>query len=142
MLNINRLKSKYETNMKKAKIIFWVSTTIIFLFEGVLVALTSQSEIAKQGISHLGYPLYFGTMLAIFKVLGTLALIIPQTPPKVKEWAYAGFGIDFISALVSTWVVDGFGPGIILPFVFILILIVSYLSNENIKDSGISHKKA
>ena len=38
--------------MKSAKIIFWVSTTLIFLFEGVLPAFTSQTEMAKEGIRH------------------------------------------------------------------------------------------
>lgn len=56
--------------MKKTNIIFWISTGIIFLFEGLMPALTSQSEMAKEGISHLGYPAYFGVMLAVFKVVG------------------------------------------------------------------------
>ena len=59
-------------------------------------ALTSQTELAKQGISHLGYPLYFGNALVVFKVLGTLLLIIPAIPKKLKELAYAGFIFDFI----------------------------------------------
>ena len=54
-------------------------------------ALFSQTELAKQGIRHLGYPEYFGMTLVIFKILGVLALIIPQVPKRVKEWAYAGF---------------------------------------------------
>ena len=40
--------------MKAAKITFWVTTTLIFLFEGVVPALTSQTQMAKDGISHLG----------------------------------------------------------------------------------------
>lgn len=32
-------------------------TTIIFLFEGVLTALTSQTDAAKQRVSDLGYSL-------------------------------------------------------------------------------------
>ncbi|MCB9798198.1 DoxX family protein [Candidatus Nomurabacteria bacterium] len=114
--------------LKKDKIVFWITTTIIFLFEGVLVAFTSQSEMAKEGIRHLGYPDYFGVMLAIFKVIGSLVLIIPSVPKRFKEWAYAGFGIDFISAFVSIWVVDGFGVGLILPFAFMIILALSYRS--------------
>lgn len=94
--------------MKKLKIAFWVSTTLIFLFEGVMPALTSQTEMAKEGISHLGYPAYFGVMLTVFKILGAITLIIPQIPKRIKEWAYAGFTIDFIGASVSHWVVDGF----------------------------------
>ena len=71
--------------MKKTNIIFWVTTTLIFLFEGVMPALTSQTEMAKEGIAHLGYPAYFGIMLTVFKVLGALALIIPQVPNRIKE---------------------------------------------------------
>ncbi|HTE48589.1 MAG TPA: DoxX family protein [Candidatus Paceibacterota bacterium] len=114
--------------MKKAKIIFWITTTIIFLFEGVLVAFTSQTEFAKEGIRHLGYPDYFGSMFAVFKVLGTLSLIIPKVPSRIKEWAYAGFGIDFISAFVSIMIVDGFGFGAILPLIFLGLLVLSYIN--------------
>ena len=119
----------------KNKILYWVSTTIIFLFEGVMPAFTSQTELAKQGISHLGYPAYFGVMLVVFKVLGSLVLIIPQVPKRVKEWAYAGFMIDFLSALVSVWVVDGFGAGVMLPVVAIAVLIVSYVYYHKVYPS-------
>ena len=112
--------------MKKVNIIYWTTTTLIFLFEGVMPALTSQTEMAKEGISHLGYPAYFGVLLVVFKVLGALALILPQVPPRIKEWAYAGFTFDFISASVSHWVVDGFGGQAIFPLVVLAILMVSY----------------
>lgn len=119
--------------MKKLKIIFWISTTIIFLLEGVMPALTSQTELAKEGISHLGYPAYFGVMLTIFKVLGSIALIVPQIPKRVKEWAYAGMAIDFIGASVSHWVVDGFRlQDQLFVFVVFAILIVSYVSYHKI----------
>ena len=49
--------------MKKDKIIYWTATTIIALFEGVMPALTSQTELAKEGIKQLGYPEYFGNVL-------------------------------------------------------------------------------
>ena len=87
--------------MKKAKIIFWISTGFIFLFEGVMPALTGNSELAVQGITHLGYPLYFVTILRVFKVLGALTLIIPQAPVRIKEWAYAGLAYDLFGALYS-----------------------------------------
>lgn len=100
---------------------------LIFLFEGVLPALTSQTEMAKEGISHLGYPAYFGVMIAVFKVAGALALIVPQVPKRIKEWAYAGFTFDFIAASVSHTAVDGFGGQAIFPLVVLGILAVSYI---------------
>lgn len=112
--------------MKKAKIIFWITTIIIFLFEGVMPALTSQTELAKEGIKHLGYPEYFGNALVAFKILGVLALIIPQVPKNIKEWAYAGFGFDFIFASISHFAVDGVGFQSFFPLIFLVILAISY----------------
>ncbi len=71
-------------------------------------AFTSQTELARQGILHLGYPPYFGNALVVFKVLGALALIIPPVPKRFKELAYAGFLFDFLFASISHFVVDGF----------------------------------
>lgn len=123
--------------MKKAKIIFWVVTTIIFLMEGVLPAFTSQTDMAKEGIRHLGYPEYFGNMLVIFKVAGALALIIPQVPKRIKEWAYAGFAIDFIAAAVSHAAIDGMGNfQTFFPLIFLVLLIISYLSWHKMLSSA------
>ena len=114
--------------MKKYKIAFWITTIIIFVFEGVMPALTSQTEVAREGILHLGYPEYFIPMLTIFKVLGTLALILPMVPKRVKEWAYAGFMIDFICAFISIVVVDGFSSIALIPVAAFAVLMVSYVS--------------
>lgn len=113
--------------MKKAKIIYWITTLIIFLFEGVMPALTSQTELAKEGIRHLGYPEYFGNALVVFKILGAVALIVPKIPNRIKEWAYAGFAFDFIFACISHWAVDGFGGQTIFPLIILAILITSYI---------------
>ncbi|MFN6064103.1 MAG: DoxX family protein [Bacteroidota bacterium] len=113
--------------MKKETIIFWTATTIIALFEGVMPALTSQTELAKEGIRHLGYPEYFGNALVVFKILGVLALVIPQIPKRVKEWAYAGFAFDFIFASISHGAVDGMNVQTIFPMFVLGILAVSYV---------------
>lgn len=112
--------------MKSSKIIFWTATIIIFLFEGIMPALTSHTELAKEGIRHLGYPEYFGTTIVFFKILGVLALVIPAVPNRIKEWAYAGFAFNFIFACISHWVIDGFGFQAILPLIILAILMVSY----------------
>ncbi|MGN7811660.1 DoxX family protein [Flavobacterium sp. 22076] len=119
--------------MKKAKIIFWITTTIIFLFEGVMPALTSQTELAKEGIKHLGYPEYFGNALVIFKILGVLVLVIPSVPKNVKEWAYAGFGFDFIFASISHFAVDGINFQSFFPLIFLVILAISYIYYHKIE---------
>jgi hypothetical protein len=113
--------------MKKNKIIYWASTILIFLFEGVMPALTSQTELAKEGIRHLGYPPYFGIALVVFKVLGSIALILPQVKGRAKEWVYAGFTFDFIFASISHCAVDGFDGQTVFPLVVLAVLMISYV---------------
>ena len=120
--------------MKKDKVIFWLATGFIFLFDAVMPALTSHTEIAKEGIKHLGYPDYFRIQLTVFKVLGGIALIFPSVPGRIKEWVYAGFGISFISACVGHWVVDGLGFQTIFPLIVLGILVVSYKYYQKLND--------
>ena len=123
--------------MKKDKIIYWVSTSIIFLFDTVMPALTSHTELAIEGIRHLGYPDYFRVQLTIFKVIGGLLLIIPQVPARLKEWAYVGFGISFISAAIGHGVVDGVDAQTFLPLIILGILIVSYVYFHKLNDQKV-----
>ncbi len=120
--------------MKKTKIIFWVTTGIIFIMEGVIPAFTSQTELAKEGIRHLGYPAYFGNALVVFKVLGALALVIPQVPKRIKEWAYAGFAFDFIFASISHGAIDGMDFQTFFPLIFLGLLTISYIYYHKIKS--------
>jgi len=117
------------------KILFWISTTLIFLFEGVMPALTSQSDLAKEGIQHLGYPLYFGTTLVFFKVAGTIILMIPKFPWRIKEWAYAGFTFDFIFAAISHGAVDGINFQTFFPIIVLAVLTMSYIAYRKISET-------
>ncbi len=110
---------------------------MIFLLEGVLPALTSHSKAAVDGIIGLGYPYYFINILTTFKVLGALTLIIPQVPARVKEWAYAGFMIDFTCAFISIATVAGFVGIAVLPLVAIAVLVLSYVSYHKMKSSSV-----
>ncbi len=121
--------------MKTQKIIYWSTTGLIALFEGVMPALTSQTKLAKEGIKHLGYPEYFGDALVIFKVLGVLALIIPKVPTRIKEWAYAGFAFDFIFAAISHGAVDGINFQTFFPFIILAILMLSYVSYHKLREA-------
>ncbi|MBK8842069.1 MAG: DoxX family protein [Saprospiraceae bacterium] len=123
--------------MKTTKILFWTTTIIIFLFEGVMPALTSQTELAKEGIQHLGYPAYFGMALVVFKVVGTIILILPQVSARIKEWAYAGFGFDFIFASISHFAVDGMDFQSFFPLIIFGILIVSYVNYHKLRGAGV-----
>ncbi|MBS1663879.1 MAG: DoxX family protein [Bacteroidetes bacterium] len=121
--------------MKSVKITYWTCTTLVVLFEGLLPALTFNTALAKEGISHLGYPDYFRVALTAFKVIGAILLILPQIPTRAKEWAYAGFTFTFLFAFISHTAVDGIGNGqSIFPLAVLAILLVSYVCYNRMKS--------
>lgn len=83
---------------------------------------------ALEGTQHLGLPMWFHWELSIGKFIGGLILILPFFPKRIKEWAYVAFGIDFISAFIAIIAVDGASGMWYSPVIFIIILIVSYIS--------------
>jgi DoxX-like family len=112
--------------MNKSKIIFWIATTIIFLWCGVMSLVFFGSEEQRMGMEHLGYPPHFTTMVSVFSIVGAVGLMLPATPSRLKEWAYFGFALNFIGAAVSTWAVDGLGFGVVFPLLFFIPLGASY----------------
>ena len=121
--------------MKSTKIIYWTCTILIVLFEGLLPALTFNSDVAKQGTSHLGYPDYFRVAFTSFKILGAILLILPQVSRRLKEWTYAGFTFDFIFAFISLAAVDGLGSGMsYFPLIVLAVLMVSYVCYNRLQD--------
>lgn len=125
--------------MKSIKITYWTATILIVLFEGVMPALTGNTEMAKQGISHLGYPDYFRVALTFFKVLGAILLILPQIPARLKEWAYAGFTFDFLFATISLGAVDGWSNGqTYFPLIVLAVLMISYYTYHRLKTARLT----
>lgn len=120
--------------MKRNKIVFWIATTIIILWEGVmpLSTLLFSPEQATVGTAPLGYPDYFAYTLIICKVLGVIAIAYRKTPYKLKEWAYAGLTFNLIFAFISHAVVDKNIGFMLMPLVVLGVLAVSYLYNNSI----------
>lgn len=121
--------------MKTTKTVYWIFTIAIFLLDGLMPALTSNTELAKEGIRHLGYPDYFRVMLTFFKVIGAIVLVLPMIKGRVKEWAYFGFALDFICAAISHLIVDGLTGETIFPIVALAMLIVSYVTYHKLANT-------
>ncbi len=124
--------------MKKRKIIFWVATILIILWEGVmpLSTLLFAPEQATVGTRPLGYPDYFAYALIICKVLGVFAISYPSIPAKLKEWAYAGLTFNLIFAFISHACVDKNMGFMLLPLVVLVILAISYVYNPKLRTNG------
>jgi uncharacterized membrane protein YphA (DoxX/SURF4 family) len=87
--------------MNAKPIAYWVTTGLVVLamFSGGVSEVVRQPE-TIDGMKHLGYPVYFVVLLGIWKLLGSLALVVPGLP-RVKEWAYAGMFFNMTGAAVS-----------------------------------------
>src|ERR1700722_11255830 len=89
---------------RQNKIINWIST--LWLVLGMVSTGAVQLLKGKTGaggvdmITHLGYPVYFLTILGVWKILGGVAVLIPKFP-LLKEWAYAGFFFAMSGAALS-----------------------------------------
>jgi hypothetical protein len=113
--------------MKTTKIVYWVSTSIICLF--ALSAVQMNSEMAIEGSKHVLIPRYLSIEISIGQLIGLVLLIVPAIPKRFKEWAYVGFGIMYISALVAHIAVgDPFIPFGLMAVLFFGLLLCSYIS--------------
>ncbi|KIC02133.1 DoxX-like family protein [Flavobacterium sp. JRM] len=104
---------------KRNKIIYWIATLWLalgMLSTGIVQVLKLKEE--ADMMAHLGYPLYFLTILGVWKILGVITILIPKLP-LLKEWAYAGFVFAMSGAVFSHFASgDGakeyFGPILLL----------------------------
>lgn len=113
--------------MKKLKTWYWI-TTIIFALMMIMdgVGGITQQEAGKEVLKHLGYPMYLLIIVGIAKLLGA-ASILQNKFTTIKEWAYAGFAINFIGAFASrAFVGDGIAL-LIPPLIALVIMFIPYI---------------
>jgi hypothetical protein len=108
---------------KRNNIIYWIAT--IWLALGMLSSGAVQLLKAKDDIDfiiRLGYPVYFLTILGVWKMLGVGAVLIPKFP-LLKEWAYSGFFFAMSGAMFSH-IASGSSVKEIFPSLLLLFLTV------------------
>ncbi|MBV8388256.1 MAG: DoxX family protein [Mucilaginibacter sp.] len=105
---------------------YWIITGILSLclFSGGLFqALQLQGVI--QGFKPLGYPVYFISLIGIWKMLGIIAILIPKFK-LLKEWAYAGLFFTMTGAGISHIASNDIHPQIVAPIVFSIFTVLSW----------------
>jgi hypothetical protein len=110
--------------MKNTNIIYWLVTGLFaaFMLSSAIPDILLTAE-AKAFIGALGYPDYFIRFIGVAKTLGAIAIVVPASFPRIKEWAYAGLFYDLFAATISQLAVSGFQPAIffmVLPIGFCL----------------------
>lgn len=116
------------------KIIYWVATLWLSLgmvATGLVQVLKVRQEgqlspPGVYGIEHLGFPVYFLTVLGVWKILGVVAVLAPRLP-LVKEWAYAGF-FFLMTGAIFAHVAVGDGVKELWPSLLLIgLLVVSWV---------------
>ncbi len=87
---------------------FWIATALFCLQIGFTAYAQLSLPQVAEAFTHLGFPAYFRVELSWAKFLGIAVLLAP-VPARLKEWAYAGFAITLVSALIAHLAV-GDGP--------------------------------
>jgi hypothetical protein len=108
---------------KAGKIIYWIAT--VWLSLGMLstaIVQLSKSEDEVDSITKLGYPVYFLTIIGIWKILGVVVVLIPKFA-LLKEWAYAGFFFAMSGATISR-IASGDPMSAIVPSLLLLVLTI------------------
>ena len=76
-----------QLTAKTRRIAYWATTGFAAIALGAADLLRVPA--IMESLAHLGYPVYFATILGTWMLLGSAAIVAPGLP-RVKEWAYAG----------------------------------------------------
>ena len=88
------------TSTKVQTAAYWIATALFCLQIGFTAyAQLSLPQVAEM-FTHLGFPDYFRVELSWAKFIGVVLLLAPVSA-RLKEWAYAGFAITLVSALIA-----------------------------------------
>jgi len=88
---------------KASTLIYWIVTGL-FCLEMIFTAYYELMVLpqAAEAFARLGFSAAsFRVELSWAKVAGVVALLLPMIPARVKEWAYAGFAINLVSAIIA-----------------------------------------
>lgn len=120
--------------MKKDKIIYWVLTILLSLSLGLAGIMYLTAPVMAAGFTHLGFPAFFRIELGVAKIIGAIVLLIPMIPFRIKEWAYIGTAIVFVSAFIAHTSVDGIKTTT-SPVIFIGIWAASFIYFNKVSRS-------
>ncbi len=88
--------------MNRTNILYWIVTGVfaLLMVASAIPDILHAPDAVTLIVNHLGYPPYFLMYIGVAKLFGAIALVIPGFP-RVKEWAFAGFAFDLVSAMYS-----------------------------------------
>ncbi len=88
------------TTPKVVTILYWIVTALFCLQMTFTAYAQLRLPEVAEAFARLGFPAYFRVELSWAKLVG-VALLLAPVPARLKEWAYAGFAINLVSAIVA-----------------------------------------
>jgi hypothetical protein len=86
---------------KKLSVLYWVFTAFLAIIMGTAgVLFLFRLDGSLIVIRHLGYPVYFSTLIGVTRLAGAAAVLLP-VPKGLREWAYAGLTFDILVTIFS-----------------------------------------
>ena len=111
---------------KRNKIIYWIATAWLALGMGsTAIVQLSKAKSEVDMMTQLGYPIYFLTLIGIWKILGVVAILIPKYPV-LKEWAYAGFFFAMSGAVFSHIANGDAAKDLFGPLLLLILTVISW----------------
>ena len=122
----------------KIKLIGYWATTALVAFA---VLSGGAAELARrpdnvEGLVHLGYPVYFATIIGFWKVLGGMTVLVPGFP-RLKEWAYAGIFFELTGAAASFVARGEITGDLIAPLVLTGLAVASWALRPQSRTLGV-----
>lgn len=113
------------TTTRRRKVAYWAATGFAaFGFAAIGAADLLRVPQVMEGLTHLGYPAYFATILGLWELLGAAA-IVANGLRAVKEWAYAGMFFTLTGAATSHAVSGDPLTKIVAPLVLLVAVVAS-----------------
>ena len=119
--------------MNKLKIAYWITTGIFSAMMLFSAAMYFTNPQMAQTFGHLGFPDYFRIELGAAKIIGVLLLLAPFTG-RLKEWVYAGFTINMVSASIAHAALGDPISAALTPLILLGILAVSYITFQKLDE--------
>ncbi|WCL49197.1 DoxX family protein [Leptospira sp. GIMC2001] len=119
--------------MKKQTLIYWLTILPFGLFALAGIAELIFIEHTIDSVGSLGYPWYVAYIVGSAKIIGGIVIVFGNRFSTLKEWAYAGFTIEFTGALVSHLVIGGNREIVILILVIAITIYSHRYWQRNVK---------
>ncbi|MGG1517764.1 DoxX family protein [Paenibacillus oryzisoli] len=108
---------------------YWTVTIIL----AISITLSGIGQLLRYGgnvdlVTHIGFPLYVTNILGAWKLLGVIAIVMPEFP-RLKEWAYSGIFFLMTGAALSHMFAHDYGDGgfnLLLPLFYAALSIASW----------------